>query len=78
MQLPALAALALVAAAVAAWRRERRRCFLLDFACYKPPDRLKVELSGFLEGSRKFGVRGTARTPSGSVSVCVQLPCDLR
>ncbi len=67
MQLPALAVLAAVAAAVAAWRRERRRCFLLDFACYKPPDGLKVELSGFLEGSRKFGVRKPARPSLGSV-----------
>ncbi|KAK9841811.1 hypothetical protein WJX81_004571 [Elliptochloris bilobata] len=53
--LPALAALALLAAALAAWRRERARCFLLDFACYKPPDHCKVDLDCFLEGSRNFG-----------------------
>jgi hypothetical protein len=50
-----------VAAAVVAWRRERARCYLLDFACYKPPDEFKVDLGGFLRGSRDFGVRARSR-----------------
>ena len=42
---------------VAAWLRARRRVFLLDFACYKPPENLKIDLDDFMEGSRNCGVR---------------------
>ena len=72
-----LAALAFVAAAAAAWRRQRSRCFLLDFACYKPPDALKVGLKDFLVGSRNFGVRArqlrqiTLRSHAGQGAVFV-------
>jgi len=31
--------------------------FLLDFACYKPPENLKVCLDDFMKGSRASGVR---------------------
>ena len=39
------------------WRaRRRNRVLLLDFACYKPPDHLRVSLPRFMRGLRATGV----------------------
>ena len=56
MQVPALAALLAVLYGVWQWVKSRQRVFLLDFACYKPPENLKVDLDDFMKGSRESGV----------------------
>ena len=56
MQVPALAAVLAVLYGVWQWVRSRQRVFLLDFACYKPPENLKVSLDDFMTGSRESGV----------------------
>ena len=57
MQVPAIAAILAVLYGVWQWMRSRQRVFLLDFACYKPPENLKVCLEDFMKGSRASGVR---------------------
>ena len=59
-QVPAVAAVLALLYGVHAWLRARARVFLLDFACYKPPENLKVNLEDFMKGSRD-----TAVTPLG-------------
>ena len=54
--MPALAALLAVLYGVWQWVRSRQRVFLLDFACYKPPENLKVSLDDFMLGSRETKV----------------------
>lgn len=39
------------------WWYRRNAVYLLDLACFKPPDRLKVSVERFLTGSRASGVR---------------------
>ena len=56
MQVPAIAAVLAVLYGVWQWVRSRQRVFLLDFACYKPPENLKVSLDDFMTGSRESGV----------------------
>ena len=51
---------------VAAWLRARRRVFLLDFACYKPPENLKIDLDDFMQGSRDCGVRASPHCQQGN------------
>lgn len=57
MQIPTIAAVLAVLYGVWQWMRSRQRVFLLDFACYKPPEHLKVCLEDFMTGSRESGVR---------------------
>lgn len=56
--LPALsaAALALALAVALKLRSKTKACYLLDFACYKPPEECKVPLEVFLQQSRDAGV----------------------
>ena len=55
--LPALSAAALcLALAVALRLRSKSKTYLLDFACYKPPEECKVPLDVFLQQSRDAGV----------------------
>lgn len=51
--------MAVVAAVVAvvAWRLRRREVYLMDFACFRPDDSLKVTYKRFMHGSRVSGVR---------------------
>ena len=57
MQVPTFVAVLAVLYGVWQWVRSRQRVFLLDFACYKPPEHLKVDLDDFMTGSRASGVR---------------------
>ena len=54
--MPTVAALLAVLYGVWQWVRSRQRVFLLDFACYKPPENLKVSLDDFMLGSRETKV----------------------
>ena len=54
--MPTFAAVLAVLYGVWQWVRSRQRVFLLDFACYKPPEHLKVDLDDFMTGSRASGV----------------------
>eukprot|EP00884_Botryococcus_braunii_P000903 jgi/Botrbrau1/10813/Bobra.0064s0019.1 len=38
------------------WWQRRQAVYLLDLACFKPPDRLKVSVERFLTGSRASGM----------------------
>ena len=58
--MPAVAAVLALLYGVHAWLRARSRVFLLDFACYKPPENLKVDLDDFMKGSRDSKVRVAA------------------
>lgn len=60
VQVPAVAAVLAVVYGIWNFLRSRQRVFLLDFACYKPPENLKVGLDDFMKGSKDSGVR----TPS--------------
>lgn len=42
--------------AVRHWWQRRQAVYLLDLACFKPPDRLKVSVERFLTGSRASGM----------------------
>jgi hypothetical protein len=55
-QVPAVAAVLALLYGVHAWLRARARVFLLDFACYKPPEHLKVCLEDFMKGSQDSAV----------------------
>ena len=68
-QVPAAAAVLALLYGVHAWLRARARVFLLDFACYKPPENLKITLDDFMTGSRDSKVRGGC--------CCPQLPGGL-
>lgn len=50
LQIPAVLAALAVLHGIWQWARSRKRVFLLDFACYKPPDDLKVSYEGFITG----------------------------
>ena len=50
LQIPAILAALAVLHGIWQWARSRKRVFLLDFACYKPPDNLKVSYEGFITG----------------------------
>ena len=50
------------------WARSRKRVFLLDFACYKPPDDLKVSYEGFITGLANAKVRAQLLPSSVSCS----------
>ncbi|BDA41114.1 3-ketoacyl-CoA synthase 2 [Coccomyxa sp. Obi] len=52
---PAVAAVLAVIYGIWNFLRSRRRVFLLDFACYKPPENLKVGLDDFMKGSKDSG-----------------------
>lgn len=56
-QVPAVAAVLAVVYGIWNFFRSRQRVFLLDFACYKPPENLKVGLDDFMKGSKDSGVR---------------------
>ena len=43
------------------WVQRRNRVLLLDFACYKPPDSLKVSLPRFMKGLKNTGVRAVSK-----------------
>lgn len=61
-QVPAVAAVLAVVYGIWNFLRSRQRVFLLDFACYKPPENLKVGLDDFMKGSKDSGVRTLSST----------------
>ena len=69
-QVPAVAAVLAVVYGIWNFLRSRQRVFLLDFACYKPPENLKVGLDGFMKGSKDSGVR----ILSSTLQFCVEHP----
>ena len=56
MQGPAAICVLLAALLVRAIQARRQAVYLLDFACYKPPEDLKVTLPRFMRGSREAQV----------------------
>ena len=71
LQVPAAAFLVLAAFCVWRYRRSLSRVYLLDFACYKPPDSLQVNLDMFLWGSGTFLVTSSLNLTHLSVSTTV-------
>ena len=57
------------------WARSRKRVFLLDFACYKPPDDLKVSYEGFITGLANAKVSTQLLPSSVSVEDIQQMTC---
>ena len=74
--MPTLAALLAVLYGVWQWVRSRQRVFLLDFACYKPPENLKVSLDDFMLGSRETKV-GRCQRPKIGIALCCAAPWRL-
>lgn len=50
------------------WWHRRNAVYLLDLACFKPPDRLKVSVERFLTGSRASGVRHPSKA-NGALTI---------
>ena len=86
LQIPAVLAALAVLHGIWQWARSRKRVFLLDFACYKPPDDLKVSYEGFITGLANAKVSTQLLPSSGSsqpytahlmflfISACLQKP----
>ena len=71
LQVPAAVFLVLAAFCVWRYRRSLSRVYLLDFACYKPPDSLQVNLDMFLWGSGTFLVTSSLDLNHLTVSTAV-------
>jgi hypothetical protein len=56
VQIPAIMVVLAVVYIVYTFLRSRKRVFLLDFACCKPPQHMKVTVNDFIAGSRRANV----------------------
>lgn len=64
----ACCALGLLLFLALSWRT--KPIYLLDFACYRPPNDLKVTYTRFMQGSRDSGVSGGVGAEEG---VCLEV-----
>lgn len=69
---PLVAAAVLLACAALVYRRLSKQVYLLDFACYRPAEDLRVTWKRFMEGSRDCKVSASTNYISFTVANVLQ------